>query len=129
MRVIYDVNSTVLPNQSCNLSALVNPHYGETEDYIVNLVCPTTPAAITGRFPADGFNMTCGTANTLKWNKSNCAEGFRVFLGTDNPPMTEVSHQTDNQYYTGSLADNTVYYWRVEPYNGGERWSKPCLVS
>ncbi|MBI5475034.1 MAG: T9SS type A sorting domain-containing protein [Ignavibacteriae bacterium] len=59
---------------------------------------------------------------SLGWTPSApCPTGYRLFLGTDNPPTnvlngvdlgsaTSYSHPTPLQY-------NTTYYWKIVPYN------------
>ncbi|MDQ3189961.1 MAG: GEVED domain-containing protein [Bacteroidota bacterium] len=113
MRIKYLYNSQILSSWHC----YDNSGYGETEDYMVNLQCTPTPSDIGGKFPANGMNMACGSAAILGWNPHTCATGFKVYLGTTNPPTTLVSTQTATTFYTGNLASNTTYYWRIVPYS------------
>jgi hypothetical protein len=115
MRVAYVFGTAILSSWTC----FTNATFGETEDYTVNLVCGTTPSAVTGRFPANGLALPCGAATNLTWNDHTCATGFKVYLGTTNPPTNLVSDQSTTGYFTGNLASNTTYYWNIVPYSGG----------
>jgi len=115
MRVRYYFNTGALTSTSC----ISNASFGETEDYVVNLVCGTTPSDVTHKFPADGFPMTCGANATLSWRPHTCATGYKVLLGTTNPPTEEVSNQTTTSFITGNLESNTTYFWSVIPYGPG----------
>ncbi len=116
MRIQFAYGNAVLSSWTC----FTNATAGETEDYLINLVCGATPSDITGRFPANGLALPCGSAATLSWNSHTCAtSGFKVYLGTTNPPTTLVSNSTSTTYYTGNLASNTTYYWKIVPVSGG----------
>ncbi len=75
--------------------------------------CPTVPV------PAD---LATGVieAGTLSWVSAQGAAGYKISLGTDNPPTNiadSIDVGTSLFYdYTG-LAYNTTYYWKVTPYD------------
>ncbi|MFN3557201.1 MAG: choice-of-anchor J domain-containing protein [Bacteroidales bacterium] len=56
----------------------------------------------------------------LAWSASNLAEGYRVYLGTDNPPTNLIDGQdvgNVRRFKTPVLQHNTTYYWQIVPYN------------
>ncbi|HOI00956.1 MAG TPA: choice-of-anchor J domain-containing protein, partial [Bacteroidales bacterium] len=76
------------------------------------------PDCATLSSPANGAVNAPVTA-VLGWNAALEAAGYRVYLGTNNPPDnilngvdmgTALSHAPVLNY-------STTYYWRVEPYN------------
>ena len=115
MRIQFAYGSAVLSSWTCFTNAVA----GETEDYLVNLACGATPLGVTGRFPADGLPLPCGSAATLTWNAHTCATGFKVYMDTNPSPTTLVANSTATSYYTGNLLSNTTYYWKIVPYSGG----------
>jgi hypothetical protein len=68
-------------------------------------------------YPSDG-QINIPIHAILSWPSNNYAEGFFVHFGTTNPPpfVTNVS-ETTTQYNPGQLEYNTVYYWKIVPYN------------
>ncbi len=60
-------------------------------------------------------------AGTLEWSDAYIATGYKLFLGTDDPP-TDIVNGTDlgeaTTYNFSDLDLNTTYYWQVVPYNG-----------
>lgn len=115
MRIQYAYGSAVLSSWTC----FTNATYGETEDYMITLNCGATPTDITGRFPANGLPLPCGSAATLTWNTHTCATGFKVYMDTNPSPTTLVANSTNNSYYSGNLLSNTTYYWKIVPFSGG----------
>jgi len=82
-------------------------------------VAPEPPAAVLDPLPADA---AAGIAldPTLSWAASFSATGYKLSLGTDNPPtnMMNASDLGDVLTYTPTpLAFSTTYYWSVTPYN------------
>ncbi|MCB5272237.1 MAG: carboxypeptidase regulatory-like domain-containing protein, partial [Candidatus Cloacimonetes bacterium] len=79
---------------------------------------PPNPAIVNN--PADeAINVSTGT--TLNWGSGGGAPtGYRMFLGTNNPP-TNIVNNTDLgnvfSYTPASLIRGTTYYWQVVPYN------------
>ena len=77
---------------------------------------PATPVLVS---PQNGQNYI-SVRPTLSWNSSPGATptGYKVYLGTDNPPTTEVADLTTTQFtFTTALLPATVYYWTVKAYN------------
>ena len=79
--------------------------------------CPTLTA------PANGSTVANLTP-TLSWTAATTGPaptGYKVYLGTTNPPTTAVSTITNpstNTYTANLTAYNTQYYWYVAPVNG-----------
>lgn len=82
---------------------------------------PPNCGTLTG--PANGSTVTTLTP-TLSWTAPASGvppTGYKVYLGTTNPPTTLVSTVTaPATTYTASLTQyNTQYYWYMVPTNGG----------
>ena len=80
---------------------------------------PPNPANLVS--PADAATLVSPTA-TLNWlSGGGLPNGYRLSLGTDNPPTNVVNNQdlgAVNAYDpTPDLQISTTYYWKVVPYN------------
>lgn len=79
------------------------------------------PAATTVISPVNNATQVSLTPD-LAWNiSSGYPSGYRLYLGTDNPPTNLISaldlgSQT-SYTITSPLVYNAVYYWKVVPYN------------
>jgi phosphodiesterase/alkaline phosphatase D-like protein len=77
------------------------------------------PGAFSLSSPANGA-ANQALAGTLAWQSSSGATGYDVFLGTSNPPTTNVSsNQSGTSYAYAALANGTTYYWSVTAKNAG----------
>ncbi len=79
----------------------------------------TAPVCTTPSAPLDGEDYILENG-TLSWAGAQGATGYKLSLGTDNPPTT-IENDLDlnaalSYDYTG-LAVGTTYYWSVKPYN------------
>ena len=79
---------------------------------------PPSPAIVNS--PADTA-IDVGPHATLNWDTGGGGPtGYRLFLGTDNPP-TNIEEDTDLgnviTYDPSGLEYSTTYYWKVIPYN------------
>lgn len=105
-------------NNSCTLSATVFPASGLTYSF--------APATIgEPPMPAQNPNPANNAVNVpkaadLTWAAGGgTTDGYKVFLGTDNPPTNIVNGTTQ----AGTLYDpadfnyNTMYYWQIVPFN------------
>ncbi len=79
----------------------------------------TAPACNALNTPAD-MAVDIIEAGTLTWSGSQGATGYKVSLGTDNPP-TNIEDGLDVgaalSYDFSGLTFGTTYYWMVTPYN------------
>ena len=78
----------------------------------------TVPTCATYTLPA---NAATGVSQSpvLTWDAVSTATSYNVYLGTTNPPTTEVSkNQTGTSYTASGLLANTKYYWEIIPVNG-----------
>lgn len=134
MRVVFSFNldAAIAPSAPCG-----NIQRGEVEDYNIyvdNILFPPPPECVTINEPVNQDVGVCTSGETLSWIPSNlgtAATGFKVSLGTDNPP-TDVYDKVDVAADTfmviqDQLLPGTVYYWSVSPYNdNGE--TAPCEI-
>ncbi len=84
---------------------------------IIDLINP--PGCTTIVSPVD-MAVDVVEDNFLTWNASIATTGYKIYLGTDNPP-TNVEDGLDvgaavTYSFTG-LSYGTTYYWQVVPYN------------
>jgi hypothetical protein len=74
------------------------------------LVSPANAATYISRKPTLGWRAGTET--------DGIPSGYKVYFGTDNPPLTEVADVSTAQYtFTDELLPETVYYWTVKAYN------------
>ncbi len=79
---------------------------------------PPNPAQIVS--PVNGAANVALTANLVWLTGGGAPTGYKVFLGTDNPPtniangtiQTATTYNPDNDF-----TYSTVYYWKIVPYN------------
>lgn len=93
--------------------------------YIDDFSVTTTlavPSCASNLIPADGTNNFC-TSNdiTLSWDAVGDATGYKLFLGTDDPP-TNIENGTDlgnviSYTMSAPFNANTTFNWQVVPYN------------
>jgi hypothetical protein len=86
----------------------------------------TPPGAASNPNPSDGA-LAIGTNSTLAWSGGTNADSSNVYFGTANPPAF-VQNQTGTSYNPGTLANSTIYYWRIDEVNAfgttaGTVWS------
>ncbi len=101
---------------------VINRNYsGETADTLVATWTFTTigsaPEAVTYTAPADASTNRPLSGN-LTWSAATGANGYYVYLSTDNTfaGVTPVDQATTTYAYSG-LDYETTYYWKVIPYN------------
>jgi len=91
---------------------------------------PPLPAVVSIPKP----NATLVPTNiTLRWTGntfSNPATGYKVYLGTTNPPLLVQDVGNVLSYTpTARLANETTYYWQVVPYNAsGDATQANCPI-
>ncbi len=105
-------------NATCALNATVYPPDGLKFIFAPTQVGPPSPAQLL--YPADG-EMDVEIGTNLGWTSGGgTLTGYKVFLGTDNPPTNIVNGaiQTGTVYDPpADLSYSTLYYWQIVPYN------------
>jgi len=86
----------------------------------------TLPGQASNPAPGNGATSV-GTTTDLSWTAGSGAASHNVYFGTTNPPQSR-GNQAGTTYDTGTMADNTAYYWRIDEVNGtgtttGNIWS------
>jgi M6 family metalloprotease-like protein len=124
------VGRTAIDNSTDPTPFLSNGVYGGLQ--INNVTAPdatisfTIPSPSAPPQPATVQNPWNGKPNVykpylnLKWISSGGATGFRLSLGTNNPPtnlMNNVDIGNVTSYVPAGLSYNTLYYWQIVPYN------------
>ncbi len=78
------------------------------------------PSAVTTPVPADGATGVTinadGNALDFSWNSVDPGANFTLNLGTTNPPTQAFDNFANGGTITG-LAENTTYFWSVDPIN------------
>jgi hypothetical protein len=87
---------------------------------------PQPPAKAASPSPANGATGVSIT-NDLSWSAGSGATSHDVYFGTTSPG-TSRGNQTATTYDTGTMANNTTYYWRIDEKNAagtttGDVWS------
>ena len=90
------------------------------------------PAQATSPTPATGATGVSVTQD-LSWTAGSNAASHVVYFGTTNPPPFRVN-QTGTTYDTGTMANGTTYYWRIDEKNAsgtttGTVWSFTTAAS
>jgi hypothetical protein len=93
------------------------------------------PAAATSPNPANSATGVSTTAD-LSWTAGSGATSHDVYFGTDATPDSGEfkGNQTGTTYDTGTMANNTTYYWRIDEKNAygtttGTVWSFTTIVA
>jgi hypothetical protein len=105
-------------NNFCILSATVFPANGLTFTF-------TPPATGEPPQPAQSPVPATGSVDVaigviLSWlSGGGTVDGYKVFLGTDNPPTNIVNGtiQTGTSYDPADLSYSATYYWKIVPFN------------
>jgi len=76
---------------------------------------PTLPGQATNPNPANGATGVSITAD-LSWTAGSGATSHDVYFGTAaSPPF--IQNQTATTYDTGTMANSTTYYWKIDEKN------------
>jgi hypothetical protein len=105
-------------NSFCSLSQTVFPANGLTFMFTPP-VAGEPPTAAQNPVPVNNAINVALAAN-LGWTAgSGTIDGYKVFLGTDNPPTNLVNGtiQTALTYNPADFIYNTAYYWQIVPFN------------
>lgn len=91
-------------------------------------ITPEAPGPVALSLPAD-LAINVNEYATFTWTAPTTGgvpTGYRVYVDTVNPPLTQVANVTGLTYtMTTPLAYNTTYYWTVESYNGAGNGTMP----
>jgi len=87
----------------------------------IEFVCMDLPEAVSNPYPATLTSNVVVNDNTLSWEHEGDVVGYKISIGTDNPP-TNILENLDlglvGSYTHLTLWDfATQYYWQVVPYN------------
>jgi len=89
----------------------------------IECVAFVPPNCVTYGDPANGATNVCPGLVKLNWTAPTTGflpQGYRLYFGTNNPP-TNIINGVDvgnvTSYDVANLNPNTLYRWRVEPYN------------
>jgi hypothetical protein len=78
---------------------------------------PPPPGQASNPVPASAATYV-GATTDISWTAGAGATSHDVYFGTTNPPTFRVN-QTGTTYDTGTMANNTTYYWRIDEKNSG----------
>lgn len=105
-------------NGTCTLSATVYPSEGLTFTF-APASAGDPPLMAQNPVPANSaINTPIGAS--LSWVAGGgVTDGYKVYLGTDNPPTNMVNGtvQTGNIYIPNPFTYSTTYYWQIVPFN------------
>lgn len=83
-----------------------------------NVSVVEAPGCTQNAAPIEGTINVDPTSVDLSWITENQASGYNVFLGTSNPPTTQVASNVNGTSTTVSgLQGGTTYFWYVVPVN------------
>ncbi|MHC4739510.1 MAG: LamG-like jellyroll fold domain-containing protein [Planctomycetota bacterium] len=90
------------------------------------------PAQATSPSPADSATGVSTTAD-LSWTTGSGATSHDVYFGTSSPGSFQ-GNQTANTFDTGTMDNDTTYYWRIDEINAGGTttgsvWSFTTIVA
>ncbi len=74
------------------------------------------PGQASNPSPANGATGV-GATTDLSWTAGSGATYHDVYFGTTNPPPQVSSGQAGTTYDTGTMSNNTTYYWRIDERN------------
>ena len=105
-------------NNSCTLSATVFPAAGLTFTF-APAVAGEPPLPAQNPVPANNAVNVSYNAGLSWLIGGGVTDGYKVYLGTDNPPTNLVNGttQTATTYDPADFSYNTTYYWKIVPYN------------
>jgi len=77
----------------------------------------SAPGQASSPSPADNATSVSTTAD-LSWTAGSNATSHDVYFGTSSPGASQ-GNQTATTFDTGTMANNTTYYWRIDEINAG----------
>ncbi|MHC4739491.1 MAG: beta strand repeat-containing protein, partial [Planctomycetota bacterium] len=93
---------------------------------------PQPPGQATNPSPADSATNVSINAD-LSWTAGSGSTSSDVYFGTSSPGSFQ-GNQTATTFDTGTMANNTTYYWRIDEINAdgtttGNVWSFTTIVA
>jgi hypothetical protein len=93
---------------------------------------PTPPGQASNPTPADSATDVSVDAD-LSWTAGSGSTSSDVYFGTTSPGTFQ-GNQTETTYDPGTMANDTVYYWRIDEINAegtttGTVWSFTTIVA
>jgi hypothetical protein len=93
---------------------------------------PTPPGQASNPNPANSATDVSITAD-LSWTAGSGATSHDVYFGTSSPGASQ-GNQTATTFDTGTMSNNTTYYWRIDEVNTGGTttgvvWSFTTIVA
>jgi hypothetical protein len=115
-RTVYKGSDTTFPDTGTGTRT-----YSRANIQLIT-TASTAPNAASLVYPADGA-IQISPIPILSWAPGSIwPDGYKLDLGTDNPPSNIIENQdlsnATSYSPTADLALNTTYYWRITPYNG-----------
>jgi len=106
--------------------------YGTTTGTVWSFTTGAVPGTAGSPSPANGATSVSLTAD-LSWTAGSGATSHNVYFGTTSPG-TYQGNQTATTYDTGTMANSTTYYWRIDEVNAygtttGTVWSFTTIVT
>jgi hypothetical protein len=89
------------------------------DDIVIVKNAISIPVCATGNTPVDGAIDVCSNA-TVSWDIVPYATGYKLTMGNNAPNYNNVAANLDLgnvQSFSALLNNNTIYKWRVRPYN------------
>jgi hypothetical protein len=114
----------------------ISPATGSSNAKICFIEITPAGAAIPGQAsspsPADSATNVAVNED-LSWNAASGATSHDVYFGTSSPGTFQ-GNQTATTFDTGTMADDTTYYWRIDEVNSagtttGAVWSFTTIVA
>ncbi len=92
----------------------------------------TAPAQVTGASPANAATNVSITTD-LSWSAASGADNYDVYFGQTSPGTLQ-GNQVATTYDTGTMSNNTTYYWRIDSNNvagttTGNVWSFTTVIA
>jgi hypothetical protein len=101
------------------------------ENWLTAIV-PPLPGKASSPNPSNGTSGVSISAD-LSWTAGNGATSHDVYFGTASPG-TFMVNQTTTTFDTGTMANNTTYYWRIDEKNAngtttGDVWNFTTIAA
>jgi hypothetical protein len=96
---------------------------GTTTGMVWSFTTLPLPGQANTPSPTNGATNVAITAD-LSWSAGSNAASHDILFGTSNPPPFVVN-QSVLTYDTGTLANSTTYYWRIDEVNGSGKTTGP----